>query len=148
MNTRQKFFASGIYCVPVSEPPISKNECDLISPTNQDEASVLCPLNEHGYVSDVLGRALSENVTLQQRDYLLSLLDDKSNSSSYLDVPDDVKLNLCKLRSCQSPSEMKSYIDALSAWCDANNVTSPVDDLSSNDHPSNDSSSNETSSNE
>ena len=137
MNLRQQFFAKGVYTVEVPPVPVSKEDSDVTPIMDQDEVSVICPLNEHGYVSDVLGRALSSDVTSQMRDHLLGLLDDHGDSTSNLNVPDEVKLNLCKLRSCQSPSEMKSYIDALSAWCDANNVATPVVEQPSNEQPSN-----------
>lgn len=134
MNARQKFFSSGIYHVVVSEPPISNVDSDNFSPLSQDEVSVICPLNEHGYVSDVLGRALSSDVTSLQQQQLLSMLDDNGTGSNNLNVPDDVKLNLCKLRSCQSPSEMKQYINALSAWCDANNVSLIENETNTNEN--------------
>ena len=147
MNLRQQFFAKGVYTVEVPAVPVSKEDSDVTPIMDQDEVSVICPLNEHGYVSDVLGRALSSDVTSQMRDHLLGLLDDHGVTTSNLNVPDDVKLNLCKLRSCQSPSEMKSYIDALSAWCDANNVSSSVVETNTHENETN-TNENETNTNE
>lgn len=128
MNIRQKFFSSGVYNISIPNVPLSSEESDLTALINQEEASVVCPVSEHGYVSDVLSRALNSDISPSERDYYLSMLESIPSSPSMMNVPDEVKLNLCKLRTCQSPSEMRSYIDALSAWIDSNNVSSPVED--------------------
>lgn len=123
MNNRQEFFKT-CYHVKTLPLPQEYNECDVTPLINQEEVSVLCPTNEFGLVGDVLQRALSAECTPQMRDNLLGLLSDMSqpSDSCYLSLPDDVKMNLVKLRTCQTPSEMHSYIQALSGWFESNNV--------------------------
>lgn len=129
MNNRQKFFKT-CYHVDTIPLPQNYNECDVTPLINQDEVAVLCPLNEFGLVGDVLQRVLSAECTPQMRDSLLGLLSDMSqpSDSRYLSLPDDVKMNLVKLRSCQTPSEIHSYVQALQSWFDANNVKDNSDD--------------------
>lgn len=93
---------------------------------SQDDAQVLCPLNEFGYPSDVLQRALSsDNDSLRQS--LLSQLSTVTSvdNSHFKSLDDNTLLDLCKLRTCQTLGEVKRYVKALGDYFDANNI--PVD---------------------
>lgn len=135
LMNRAKFFKTA-YNVQTIEQPSSFNEEDITPIISQDEVSVTCPLNEYGLVSDVLQRALNPNLSASTRQQLLSLLDVSSvpSSSQFRSLPDDVLLNLVKLRTCQTPSEVAKYSEALNAWFEANNV---CDDKLSDTPPSN-----------
>ena len=124
LMNRAKFFKTA-YNVQTIEQPSSFKEEDITPIISQDDVSVTCPLNEYGLVSDVLQRALNPNLSASTRQQLLSLLDVSSvpSSSQFRSVPDDVLLNLVKLRSCQTPSEVAKYCEALNAWFVANNVS-------------------------
>ena len=100
LMNRAKFFKTA-YNVQTIEQPSSFMEEDITPIISQDEVSVTCPLNEYGLVSDVLQRALNPNLSASTRHQLLSLLDVSSvpSSSQFRSLPDDVLLNLVKLRS-------------------------------------------------
>ena len=123
MNRRAKFFKSAYHIKPIPAPT-SFNECDVTPIIDQDEVAVLCPVTEHGLVGDVLSRALHA-VTPEMQNSLLSLLSDNGitpdTKFSYLD--DDTRMNLVKLRCCQSPSEVKAYYNALSTYFDNVNIS-------------------------
>lgn len=131
---RAKFFKTA-YNVQTIEQPSSFMEEDITPIISLDEVSVTCPLNEYGLVSDVLQRALNPNLSASTRQQLLSLLDVSSvpSSSQFRSLPDDVLLNLVKLRTCQTPSEVAKYSEALNAWFEANNISDdkPLDTPSS-----------------
>ena len=148
LMNRAKFFKTA-YNVQVIEQPSSFKEEDITPIISQDEVSVTCPLNEYGLVSDVLQRALSPNLSASTRQQLLNLLDVSSvpSSSQFRSLPDDVLLNLVKLRTCQTPSEVAKYSEALNAWFEANNISDDESsDTSSSDTSSSDTSSSDTSS--
>ena len=128
LMNRSKFFKTA-YSVKTIELPSSFKEEDITPIISQDEVSVTCPLNEYGLVSDVLQRALNPNLSASTRQQLLSLLDVSSvpSSSQFRSLPDDVLLNLVKLRTCQTPSEVAKYSEALNAWFEANNVSDTSD---------------------
>lgn len=142
---RAKFFKT-VYNIETIDQPTSFKSEDVTPIINQDEVSVTCPLNEYGLVSDVLQRALNPNLSASTRQQLLSLLDVSSvpSSSQFNSLPDDVLLNLVKLRSCQTPSEVAKYSEALNAWFEANNVSdnkpsdTPPSDTSPSDTPPSD----------
>lgn len=142
LMNRAKFFKTA-YNVQTIEQPFSFKEEDITPIISQDEVSVTCPLNEYGLVSDVLQRALNPNLSASTRQQLLSLLDVSSvpSSSQFSSLPDDVLLNLVKLRSCQTPSEVAKYSEALNAWFEANNISDdkPLDTPPSDTPPSSDS---------
>ena len=143
---RAKFFKT-VYNVQTIEQPSSFKEEDITPIISQDEVSVTCPLNEYGLVSDVLQRALNPNLSASTRQQLLSLLDVSSvpSSSQFRSLPDDVFLNLVKLRSCQTPSEVAKYSEALNAWFEANNVSNDIpSDTPPSDTPSSDTSPSDT----
>ena len=131
---RSKFFKTA-YNVHTIEQPSSFKEEDISPIISQDEVSVICPLNEHGLVGDVLQRALNPNLSASTRQQLLNLLVVSSVPSSFQfrSLPDDVLLNLVKLRTCQTPSEVAKYSEALHAWFEANNIS---DDIPSDTPPS------------
>lgn len=142
---RAKFFKTA-YNVQTIAQPSSFKEVDITPIISQDDVSVTCPLNEYGLVSDVLQRALNPNLSESIRQQLLNLLDVSSvpSSSQFKSLPDDVLLNLVKLRTCQTPSEVAKYSEALNAWFEANNVSddkpsdTPPSDTPSSDTPSSD----------
>ena len=141
LMNRAKFFKTAYNVQTIAQPSSFKDE-DITPIISQDDVSVTCPLNEYGLVSDVLQRALNPNLSASTRQQLLSLLDVSSvpSSSQFRSLPDDVLLNLVKLRSCQTPSEVAKYSEALNAWFEANNIsddkpsdTPPSDTPGSND---------------
>lgn len=136
---RAKFFKTA-YNVQTIEQPSSFKDVDITPIISQDDVSVTCPLNEYGLVSDVLQRALNPNLSVSIRQQLLNILDVSSvpSSSQFKSLPDDVLLNLVKLRTCQTPSEVAKYSEALNAWFEANNVSydKPSDTPSSDTPPS------------
>ena len=145
LMNRAKFFKTAYNVQSIEQPSSFKDE-DITPIISQDEVSVICPLNEYGLVSDVLQRALNSNLSASTRQQLLSLLDVSSvpSSSQFRSLPDDVLLNLVKLRTCQTPSEVAKYSEALNAWFEANNVSddqpsdTPPSDTPSSDTPSSD----------
>lgn len=134
LMNRAKFFKTA-YNVNTIEQPSSFKDVDITPIISQDDVSVTCPLNEYGLVSDVLQRALNPNLSDSTRQQLLSLLEVSSvpSSSQFRSLPDDVLLNLVKLRTCQTPSEVAKYSEALNAWFEANNIS---DDNPSDTPPS------------
>lgn len=139
LMNRAKFFKTA-YNVQTIEQPSSFKDVDITPIISQDDVSVTCPLNEYGLVSDVLQRALNPNLSVSIRQQLLNILDVSSvpSSSQFKSLPDDVLLNLVKLRTCQTPSEVAKYSEALNAWFEANNVSydKPSDTPSSDTPPS------------
>ena len=137
LMNRAKFFKTA-YSVKTIDLPSSFKEEDITPLISQDEVSVTCPLNEYGLVSDVLQRALNPNLSASTRQQLLNLLDVSSvpSSSQFNSLPDDVLLNLVKLRTCQTPSEVAKYSEALNSWFEANNVSdTPGSDTPGSDTP-------------
>lgn len=122
MNRRAKFFKSAYHIKPI-DAPTSFNECDVTPIINQDEVAVLCPVTEHGLVGDVLSRALNA-ATPEMQNSLLSLLSDNgiTPDTKFSSLDDETRMNLVKLRTCQSPSEIKAYYNALSSYFDSVNT--------------------------
>lgn len=86
---------------------------------NQDEMNALCPLDETtGKRCEPLVRALDPNCSDSERQALLSSLQLVKTSSGYESLSDDVKLQLCKLRSLQTPSELKQFAGYVNQICD------------------------------
>ena len=139
LMNRAKFFKTA-YNVQTIEQPSSFKDEDITPIISQDDVSVICPLNEYGLVSDVLQRALNPNLSDSTRQQLLNLLDVSSvpSSSQFSSLPDDVLLNLVKLRSCQTPSEVAKYSEALNAWFEANNISDQPSDTPPSDTPPSD----------
>ena len=123
MNRRSKFFQSAYHIKPIT-PPSTFNECDVTPIIDQDEVAVLCPITEHGLVGDVLSRALRAT-SLEMQNSLLSLLSDNgiTPDTRFSSLDDETRMNLVKLRCCQSPSEVKAYYNALSSYFDSVNIT-------------------------
>ena len=128
MNRRSKFFQSAYHVKPI-EPPTIFSECDVTPIINQDEVSVLCPITEHGLVGDVLSRALRAS-SPEMQNSLLSLLSDNgiTPDTKFSSLDDDTRMNLVKLRCCQSPSEVNAYFNALSSYFDSVNTPEPTPD--------------------
>lgn len=123
MNRRSKFFQSAYHVKPIT-PPTTFNECDVTPIINQDEVAVLCPVTEHGLVGDVLSRALRAT-SPEMQSSLLSLLSDNgiTPDTKFSSLDDETRMNLVKLRCCQSPSEVKAYYNALSSYFDSVNTS-------------------------
>lgn len=126
MNRRSKFFKSAYHVKPIDAPSTFK-DCDVTPIINQDEVAVLCPVTEHGLVGDVLSRALRATSSEMQNS-LLSLLSDNgiTPDTKFSSLDDDTRMNLVKLRCCQSPSEVKAYYNALSSYFDSVNTSEPT----------------------
>ena len=147
LMNRAKFFKTAYNVQTIEQPSFFKEE-DITPIISQDDVAVTCPLNEYGLVSDVLQRALNPNLSASSRQQLLNLLEVSSvpSSSQFRSLPDDVLLNLVKLRTCQTPSEVAKYSEALNAWFEANNISdeqqsdTPTSDTPPSDTPPSDTS--------
>lgn len=128
MNRRSKFFQSAYHVKPI-DLPSTFNECDVTPIIDQNEVAVLCPITEHGLVGDVLSRALRAS-SPEMQNSLLSLLSDNgiTPDTRFSSLDDDIRMNLVKLRTCQSPSEVKAYYNALSSYFDSVNVSERTGD--------------------
>ena len=135
MNRRSKFFQSAYHVKPI-DPPSTFNECDVTPIIDQDEVAVLCPITEHGLVGDVLSRALRAS-SPEMQNSLLSLLSDNgiTPDTKFSSLDDDTRMNLVKLRCCQSPSEVKAYYNALSSYFDSVNAPEPSPEPSPESSP-------------
>ena len=133
MNRRSKFFQSAYHVKPI-EPPTIFSECDVTPIINQDEVAVLCPRTEHGLVGDVLSRALRAT-SPEMQNSLLSLLSDNgiTPDTKFSSLDDETRMNLVKLRTCQSPSEVKAYYNALSSYFDSVNTPEPTPEPTPNE---------------
>lgn len=86
---------------------------------NQDEMNALCPLDETtGKRCEPLVRALDPSCSESERQSLLASLQLVKTSSGYESLSDDVKMQLCKLRSLQTPSELKEFAGYVNQICD------------------------------
>lgn len=122
MNRRLNFFKSAYHVKPI-DTPTTFEDCDITPIINQDEVSVLCPVTEFGLVGDVLSRALRAT-SPEMQNSLLSLLSDNgiTPDTKFSSLDDDTRMNLVKLRCCQSPSEVNAYYNALSSYFDSVNT--------------------------
>lgn len=94
---------------------------------NQDEMNALCPLDETtGKRCEPLVRALDPHCSESERQALLSSLQLIKTSSGYESLSDDVKLQLCKLRSLQTPSELKEFAGYVNQICDNMDIDEPA----------------------
>ena len=126
MNRRSKFFQSAYHVKPI-DPPTIFSECDVTPIIDQNEVSVLCPITEHGLVGDVLSRALRAS-SPEMQNSLLSLLSDNgiTPDTKFSSLDDETRMNLVKLRCCQSPSEVNAYYNVLSSYFDSVNTPEPT----------------------
>ena len=133
MNRRSKFFQSAYHVKPIVSPT-TFNDCDVTPIIDQDEVAVLCPLTEHGLVGDVLSRALRAT-SPEMQNSLLSLLSDNgiTPDTKFSSLDDETRMNLVKLRCCQSPSEVKAYYNALSSYFDSVNTPEPTPEPTPNE---------------
>lgn len=131
MNRRSKFFKMAYHVKPI-DVPTSFEDRDITPIISQDEVSVLCPLTEHGLVGDVLSRALRAT-SPEMQNSLLSLLSDHgiTPDTKFSSLDDETRMNLVKLRCCQSPSEVKAYYNALSSFFDSVNTPDPTSEPTS-----------------
>lgn len=93
---------------------------------NQDEMDALCPLDPTtGKRCEPLVRALDPTCSESERQSLLSSLQLIKTSSGYESLSDEVKLQLCKLRSLQTPSELKEFAGYVNQICDSMDIETP-----------------------
>lgn len=93
---------------------------------NQDEMDALCPLDPTtGKRCEPLVRALDPTCSESERQSLLASLQLIKTSSGYESLSDDVKLQICKLRSLQTPSELKEFAGYVNQICDSLDVETP-----------------------
>ena len=93
---------------------------------NQDEMNALCPLDETtGKRCEPLVRALDPSCSESERQSLLASLQLVKTSSGYESLSDDVKMQLCKLRSLQTPSELKEFAGYVNQICDNMEIEIP-----------------------
>ena len=86
----------------------------------------LCPLDPTtGKRCEPLVRALDPNCSESERQSLLASLQLVKTSSGYESLSDDVKLQICKLRSLQTPSELKEFAGFVNQICDSLDVETP-----------------------
>lgn len=92
---------------------------------NQDEMDALCPLDPTtGKRCEPLVRALDPSCSESERQSLLASLQLVKTSSGYESLSDDVKMQLCKLRSLQTPSELKEFAGYVNQICDSLDIDS------------------------
>lgn len=102
-----------------SAPPIEEMEVHPQVVINQDEMDALCPRDETtGKRCEPLVRALQSDCSESERQALLATLQSVKTSTGYESLSDDVKLQLCKLRSLQTPSELKEFAGYVNQICD------------------------------
>ena len=115
------------YHVKPIDVPTSFEDCDITPIIDQNEVSVLCPITEYGLVGDVLSRALRAT-SPELQNSLLSLLSDNgiTPDTKFSSLDDETRMNLVKLRCCQSPSEVNAFYNALSSYFDSVNTPDPT----------------------
>lgn len=100
-------------------PTIEEMEVHPEVVINQDEMDALCPRDETtGKRCEPLVRALQADCGESERQALLATLQSVKTSTGYESLSDDVKLQLCKLRSLQTPSELKEFAGYVNQICD------------------------------
>lgn len=103
------------YCAPDIEPM----EVHPAVVINQDEMDALCPLDvTTGKRCEPLVRALQADCGDSERQALLASLQVIKTTTGYESLSDDVKLQLCKLRSLQTPGELKEFAGYVNQICD------------------------------
>lgn len=99
--------------------PVEQMEVHPEVVINQDEMDALCPLDvTTGKRCEPLVRALQADCGESERQVLLATLQSVKTSTGYESLSDDVKLQLCKLRSLQTPSELKEFAGYVNQICD------------------------------
>lgn len=100
--------------------PIEQMEVHPSVVINQDEIDALCPLDvTTGKRCEPLVRALQADCGESERQALLATLQSVKTSTGYESLSDDIKLQLCKLRSLQTPSELKEFAGYVNSICDS-----------------------------
>lgn len=115
-------YFSNCYAAPDSTPmPVLAEKV-----INQDEMDALCPLDPtKGKRSEPLVRALDSSCSDSERNALLSSLQLVKTSSGYESLSDEVKLLVCKLRTLQTPSELKDFAGFVNQICDNMEIDVP-----------------------
>lgn len=103
--------------------PVEQMEVHPQVVINQDEMDALCPLDvTTGKRCEPLVRALQADCGDSERQALLATLQSVKTTTGYESLSDDVKLQLCKLRSLQTPSELKEFAGYVNQVCDSLDV--------------------------
>ena len=106
--------------------PIEQMEVHPSVVIDQDEMDALCPLDvTTGKRCEPLVRALQSDCGESERQALLATLQSVKTSTGYESLSDDVKLQLCKLRSLQTPSELKEFAGYVNQICDNMEIETP-----------------------
>lgn len=106
--------------------PIEPMEVHPSVVINQDEMDALCPLDvTTGKRCEPLVRALQDDCGESERQALLATLQSVKTSTGFESLSDDVKLQLCKLRSLQTPSELKEFAGYVDQICDSLEIDVP-----------------------
>lgn len=106
--------------------PIEQMEVHPSVVINQDEMDALCPLDvTTGKRCEPLVRALQADCGESERQALLATLQSVKTSTGYESLSDDVKMQLCKLRSLQTPSELKEFAGYVNQVCDSLEIDTP-----------------------
>ena len=107
-----------MHCYTAAPSPAREVEPEKV--INQDEMDALCPLDvTTGKRCEPLVRALDPACSESERQALLASLQIVKTSSGYESLSDDVKMQLCKLRSLQTPSELKEFASYVNQICDS-----------------------------
>lgn len=111
-------------CYTAAPSPLREVQPEIV--INQDEMDALCPLDPTtGKRCEPLVRALDPTCSDSERQSLLSSLQLIKTSSGYDSLSDDVKMQLCKLRSLQTPSELKEFASYVNQVCDSLEISNP-----------------------
>lgn len=113
-----------MHCYTAAPSPTYEVEPEKV--INQDEMDALCPIDPTtGKRCEPLVRALDPNCGESERQALLASLQKVKISSGYESLSDDVKMQLCKLRSLQTPSELKEFASYVNQICDSMEIENP-----------------------
>lgn len=111
-------------CYTAVPSPSREVHCEKV--INQDEMDALCPLDPTtGKRCEPLVRALDSSCSESERQSLLSSLQLIKTTTGYESLTDDVKMQLCKLRSLQTPSELKQFAGYVNQICDSLEIETP-----------------------
>ena len=103
--------------------PVEQMEVHPQVVINQDEMDALCPLDvTTGKRCEPLVRVLQSDCGDSERQALLASLQSVKTTTGFESLSDDVKLQLCKLRSLQTPSELKEFAGYVNYVCDSLDV--------------------------
>lgn len=113
---------------------VSVNEEDVSCPLDQVSLDSLCPLNSvTGLREQPLSRLLDPTCSDSEKSVLLSTL--QKVDYPIQNVDDETKMMFVKLRSLQTPSELKSFSSAIRSWLDDHSSDTTVDNPPADNSP-------------